>query len=550
MRCSLYTSASLVLSIFSSLASGLHLPARGRAAAISDLRRRDAGNAVVPLTNVQNSNYNVNITLGGVTFTVVIDTGSADLWVVGDVPNARDTGKMTSVAYAVGQVSGSILEAPLSFAGYNIPDQSFISVADASSFGSSLQTGGFNGLVGLAPTITSSIYTIFQSIDAVPMMNGIFEQNMTSQNYITLLLSRDYDPDSTAGSHMTVSEPLPGYESILQQSKLPVAIEDVSGGEIQFWMTYTDADGVLGSDGQPIPLKSKVASAWEGTLVAVFDSGYTSPQVPVELANTIYSTVPGAIWNATLAGGLWTVPCTEELSITFVFGGQKFFVHPLDLVMTAAESGNPELEQVNGVEMCYGMFQPMVAGANSSDYDMVLGMGFLRNTYILLDYGNFIFDSSTDRTAPYIQMLSTTDPVQAHADFVKVRLGGAGASDAMADIAGATTATKNNNTWIYVIAGLLCGVILLVVGAVLFRFYRKQNASRMQRQKRDSRGFFMIGQEGERKYRSMGAPVPAGMDDETSHSLATEEKAAEAEDESTPLTQQRPYRDPFQSYAD
>lgn len=44
--------------------------------------------------------------------------------------------------------------------------------------------------------------------------------------------------------------------------------------------------------------------------------------------------------------------------------------------------------------------------------------------YLLLDYGDFI-DGSVNNTAnPYVQILSTTDPAEAHADFVATRLGG------------------------------------------------------------------------------------------------------------------------------
>src|SRR5579863_3316372 len=79
-------------------------------------------------------------------------------------------------------------------------------------------------------------------------------------------------------------------------------------------------------------------------------------------------------------------------------------------------------------------------------YDMILGMNtrkrhlifrscnrsssffslrrIVRNFYTLFDYGNFIEDSSNDRSDPYVQLLSLTDPTTARADFVKIRLNG------------------------------------------------------------------------------------------------------------------------------
>jgi hypothetical protein len=50
--------------------------------------------------------------------------------------------------------------------------------------------------------------------------------------------------------------------------------------------------------------------------------------------------------------------------------------------------------------------------------------------YILLDYGDFIDGSTTKTAAPFVQLLSTTDPAAAHADFVATRLGGTDANAA------------------------------------------------------------------------------------------------------------------------
>lgn len=48
----------------------------------------------------------------------------------------------------------------------------------------------------------------------------------------------------------------------------------------------------------------------------------------------------------------------------------------------------------------------------------------VRNAYILLDFGDFVSETSIDRGDPYIQMLALTSPSQAHTDFVNTRLNG------------------------------------------------------------------------------------------------------------------------------
>ncbi|KAF8271975.1 hypothetical protein EI94DRAFT_1719348 [Lactarius quietus] len=77
----------------------------------------------VALENANNILYAVNITLGGASFTVALDTGrhghspffglicdshpsSSDLWVAGTVPGTEDTGKSADVSYAIGEAKG------------------------------------------------------------------------------------------------------------------------------------------------------------------------------------------------------------------------------------------------------------------------------------------------------------------------------------------------------------------------------------------------------------------------------------------------------------
>ncbi len=49
----------------------------------------------------------------------------------------------------------------------------------------------------------------------------------------------------------------------------------------------------------------------------------------------------------------------------------------------------------------------------------------VRNVYLLINFGDFV-DGSVNITAdPYVQLLSTTAPAAAHADFVNVRLNNA-----------------------------------------------------------------------------------------------------------------------------
>ena len=48
----------------------------------------------------------------------------------------------------------------------------------------------------------------------------------------------------------------------------------------------------------------------------------------------------------------------------------------------------------------------------------------VRNTYTLLDFGDFVDTSSNDRGDPYVQLLPVTNAAAAKADFISVRLNG------------------------------------------------------------------------------------------------------------------------------
>lgn len=151
------------------------------------------------------------------------------------------------------------------------------------------------------------------------------------------------------------------------------------------------------------------------------------------------------------------MPCGQLLTLSFNFGRISYPVHPLDIV-------NDDFAYVDslGNAKCIGavsqqtsalsnellteisQFQPITSAFSLlGEYDLILGMGFrtsrllisislavwltdctVRNTYTLLDYGNWIDESSTDRGDPFVQFLSVTDNSSSIQDFIQVRLNG------------------------------------------------------------------------------------------------------------------------------
>jgi len=210
-----------------------------------------------------------------------------------------------------------------------VDKQAYILVPDSSSFSPTLQSNGFQGLMGIGFDAGSIVRSKVGDGAGDTPLSRIFQQNKTTQNYVSLQLDREKDPTDTITGQVTVSELVSGYESIASQPKLYLkdAFMDSSN---QHWAVITDDNGVIGPDGSSISVESIVPHVSGGKLVAVLDSGFTFSQVPRKMSDAIYGRVQGASYSTSDA--IWYVPCTQYLNMSFVFGGVTFPIHPLDIV--------------------------------------------------------------------------------------------------------------------------------------------------------------------------------------------------------------------------
>lgn len=416
----------VLLLLIPSFVSAIRIPFRTRSPTAHNsllprtLNSRATANATngIPIRNVNNVEYLGNITLGGQTFSVILDTGSADLWVAGSVPNAKNLGKSVSLSYAIGTAKGNVNTAPLSFGSYTVQDQAFVLVTDTSTFASDFSNAAYQGLLGLGPNTGSVIYRKIDADDnsADSTLFRIFEQGQTSSNYITFLLNRAKDVMQSYTGEFTVSEVVPQFSNITSQTKLVIKDVPTLTDADQHWAVLSDGWGVTGPDGNFIEIGSSVPHVDDEKLVAVIDTGFTFSQVPRGMADAIYGRVQGAVYDED--DELWRLPCDQELNITFHFGGADFPIHPLDI------SSSDIQVTMAGNTYCTGTFQPITTAFSLlGEYDIILGMSFLRNAYTLIDFGDFV-KGGKDSSDPFVQMLPLTNSASAHADFVQTRLSG------------------------------------------------------------------------------------------------------------------------------
>ncbi|KAI0706826.1 acid protease [Cerioporus squamosus] len=437
------------------------------------------------LSNQGNMQYQTNVSLNGKEFHVLIDTGSSDLYVVGDVPGAKDTGKTGQVTYAIGSTKGPIKTATLEFEGFQVKNQAFIeqSVDSAHTEGS--------GIIGLGPGGASEVQDQLGAGPGDAVLDRIFKQNTSTPNYLTIYLGRAGDPTDPFPGDLTIGELVSPFENITSQPKLPVT--EMANRDGQHWTAWLDKNGIIGPDGQRI---NTTKHATGNRLNVMFDSGFTFPQVSTNIANQIYGRVPGATFTNVTGGTapMWTLPCETELNITFVFANVSYPIHPLDTV-TSALQGPPD---ANGDPTCVGAFQPIVAAHDG--FDVILGMSFLRNAYMLINFGDFVEGSLAKVGDPYIQLLPLTDPVEAHNDFVQIRMGGVDRSADLKLLPAVPDNSDDNDDdsqphedtlkkyLPYIIAGsVTVGVIILIL--IIAASYRRSN----------------------KKYRRLHDPAPAGL---------------------------------------
>ncbi|KAJ7264460.1 aspartic peptidase domain-containing protein [Mycena haematopus] len=469
---------ALVLLADSSCALRLNVEGRRIPAERRALQKRSSLTGSSPLDDTADLQYTTNLTVGGVPFVVMIDTGSSDLWVAGTIPSASNTGKAATISYASGGASGPIMTAAVDYTGYTIPAQAFIQVPPDDSHPAG------QGLIGLGPSAGSVVYSAFNAPEGNTVLDNIFIQNTATPNFITFALGRLNDPMETFTGDFTVGEVLTNnnFSNVANQPKLSVTTLSISNEGNQHFQTLLDADGFIGPDGHPISITSVVSSTSnKKELTVVVDTGFSLPQVPRQVhsvAQAIYGQFPGAeLTNDPSIGQIWILPCTQEVNVTLKFGGQAYPVHPLDAAIDPTTFGLSARTTSSGENACLGLFQPVSFDTGSSPtYDVIFGMAFLRNVYTLINFGDFIA-GSTSKADPYIQFLSITDPAQAHAEFVNVRLGGVDTTTSV------LTSNSNNNDstsspskkTYYIIAGAVGGaLLLLVIGAFIIRSNRSR----------------------------------------------------------------------------
>ncbi|EIW74698.1 acid protease [Coniophora puteana RWD-64-598 SS2] len=526
MKLSTLASSSAVgLTALANVASAVHMPLSGKRASgvpASGLARRATMSGATNVSAETNVQYTITTTLGGEQISLLIDTGSSDLFTTKKISNAQDTKVSASVSYASGGADGEVYSSTFHFADYVIPSQYYIYAPNAQGF------SGVDGLIGLGPALGSEIRNAAGNKEqADPPLDRIFKMDSSTDNFIAILLNRSDDPDEPFPGDLSIAEVLTSHKAILDAPKHDIAVTDDFKDQPLHWQTYLDENGIKGPDGTFIPLTSQVKdSKHPKNATVVFDTGFTFPQVTSDVAEALYKPVQGsALKNVSGLGEVWTLPCDADFEASFYFGGVEFPIHPLDL--------NFEASQVmsNAGDLCFGAFQPFSFDRTTDGivtYDMILGMAFLRNAYLLIDFGKYTDVSTPSEGASYIQLLPLTNATEALADFKKARAGEKPSStDDDTDLfttsssSSKSSSSKSKSTLSKVLIGaIIAAVVGLILVGLCFWFLcrrRRTNTAPVQASYAQTWQGYGAGPAGAGgnadMYRPLNEPSPAGADE-------------------------------------
>ncbi|CAE6519191.1 unnamed protein product [Rhizoctonia solani] len=273
------------------------------------------------------------------------------------------------------------------------------------------------GLLGLGFDTISNINGIVQrnfpgETWGRSLLSNIFLSDLSTPNHIAFRLDRQYDGNNTDKGSFDIGTFAPGFEAVNNTAKIPIFTTHPD--QNIYWTVLVDGIAINGVNQTLQTTITNGTIPPSGKLPAVLDTGFSLPQIPQQIAAAIYEPMGGLFDQGS---GQYIVPCEAQANLTLYIGGYTIPIHPLDLSLVDVATANNQNRTV-----CYGAFQPWQSQAGGGLVDLILGDSFLRNTYTVYDFGDFVEGTSgAVRQDPYVKLLPLTDPGAASIEFQTAR---------------------------------------------------------------------------------------------------------------------------------
>ncbi|KAF5383540.1 hypothetical protein D9615_003749 [Tricholomella constricta] len=334
----------------------------------TEKRKRSTGTNLLTNQNSDSSFFgSLAIGTPPVSYNVILDTGSADLWVADANCNVTCNGVATfnptasstfsttdlpfEISYGSGRASGTLGADTIQMAGFSVSNQTF-GICDSVSDG--LLTVPVSGLLGLAfKTIASS--------GATPFWQALVAGDAWDSPLMAFQLTRFLD-DQTAQSLEFGGSFTMGFVN-----------NTLFTGDIEYVDLATTASYWI------LPLTSLTT---QGTNLevptgpeayAAIDTGTTLVGGPTRYMTEFYAQIPGAAPGTGNFEGYYTYPCATDVNVTMAFGGKNWAISEADFRLT-------QLTQ----NQCLGAFFDLQTGRSAPSW--IVGDTFLKNVYSVFRY--------------------------------------------------------------------------------------------------------------------------------------------------------------------
>jgi len=332
------------------------------------LQKRGSGTNLLTNQNADSSFFgSIAIGTPPISFNVILDTGSADLWLADKrcisgcltVPafNPSDSSTFAnrsapfSITYGSGQASGVLGQDKVQMAGFSVDNQVF-AVCDRVTPG--LLSDPVSGLLGLG-------WVNIASSRAMPFWQTLVSSGVWDEPLMSFQLTRFVDVPSPAslnpGGTFTMGFLNPSlYTGDIDYQPL--------SGRQSYWLLPLTSMTVQGVS---IPLPSGSAS------LAAIDTGTTLVGGPPSTISQLFSQIPGAQPGAGDLDGYYTYPCSTTVNLSMSFGGRTWAINPADF----------RLAQISNSQ-CLGAFFQLTTGSSAPAW--IVGDTFLKNVYSVYRY--------------------------------------------------------------------------------------------------------------------------------------------------------------------
>ncbi|KAL6297890.1 aspartic peptidase domain-containing protein [Sparassis latifolia] len=357
-------------------ASAERIRARYGFETLSSKLQKRGQTAGIPITDQDSDvSYTGTVTAGTPPqdFSVILDTGSSDLWFpvtncstcpVGPafdpsvstslkIPEVNGQAYAVTIPYGSGTVAGVLVQDTITMGGFSIAQQTFVAVEDMTS---GVLHGTAAGLMGLA-------FQSLASTQSMPFWQALISGNQLSNPEMSFWLTRFNGDANAAGQEYGGVFTLGGTNSSLYTGN--IEFHDMANGTSNptFWL--------LSVSGVTVQGKSVTIGGGSDALAAI-DTGTTLIGAPTDAVQAIYNAIPGSQALTGQNEGFYSFPCTTTVNVSLSFGGRSWPIDPTDMNLGTLDAGQ-----------CMGGVFDVTLGANvgNGDPSWIVGDTFLKNVY-------------------------------------------------------------------------------------------------------------------------------------------------------------------------